>query len=55
MNPEIDSRNGSFQSHMIEYIRKHFVDVLGEHAKLLDEEGGLERLAELIKDGTISY
>ena len=33
-----------FTRQMIEYIRKHFSDLLGEDVKLLDQPGGLEMI-----------
>ena len=41
------------RSTMIDYIRDHFGDVLGEHAALLDRDGGLDELAALLRDGKI--
>ncbi len=36
------------------YIREHFGDLLGAHAALLDEPGGLEALQALIRNGELS-
>ncbi len=54
MNADNRSKHGDFQRHMITHIRRHFSDVLGEHAHLLDESDGLDRLAELIRTGEIA-
>jgi len=42
-----------FRNSMISYIREHFGDILGEHVQLLDEEGGLDKLAEMVRSGRI--
>jgi len=39
--------------HMSNYIREHFADLLGEHLNLLEEEGGLDKLASLMAEGKI--
>ena len=39
---------------MVEFIREHFGDVLGSHAALLDQPGGLDLIADMIKTGEIS-
>ncbi|MEZ4271183.1 MAG: hypothetical protein R3C68_07055 [Myxococcota bacterium] len=44
----------NFRQHMIAYIREHFSDLLGHHAKLLDQEDGLDRIADLINAGKIA-
>ncbi len=41
----------NFRNAMIVYIKEHFADMLGPHADLLDEEGGLDKVAEMIADG----
>ena len=41
------------QQRLVEYIRTHFSDLLGDHAALLDREDGLDRISELLRDGTI--
>ena len=38
-----------FSVEMIDYIRTHFGDVLGEDAKLSNEPGGLEKLAPVTR------
>ncbi len=38
---------------MIAYIRRNFADILGPHVKLLDQPGGLDALAELVRSGKI--
>jgi hypothetical protein len=38
---------------MIAYIRRHFGDLLGEHAALLDREDGLDEIARLLREGKI--
>ena len=43
----------NFRRSMIDYIRAHYGDLLGEHAALLDREDGLDRLAELLRAGRI--
>ena len=43
----------SFRKAMIAYIKEHFADVLGPHADLLDEEGGLDKVATLLADGKL--
>lgn len=43
----------NFRQHMIEYIREHFGDLLGEHAQLLDHEDGLDQIQDLLKEGRL--
>ena len=43
-----------FRNEMIDYIRQHFTDLLGPHVELLDEEGGLDQLADMVRRGKIS-
>ncbi|OGQ91827.1 MAG: hypothetical protein A2289_11640 [Deltaproteobacteria bacterium RIFOXYA12_FULL_58_15] len=38
---------------MTSYIREHFADMLGPYAALLDQPGGLDLLADLLRDGQI--
>jgi hypothetical protein len=35
------------------YIREHFADLLGPYESLLDQPGGLDLLAEMIRNGQI--
>lgn len=42
-----DQRDEMLRQHMIDYIRRHFGDILGPQAERLDEPGGLEELAGL--------
>lgn len=35
------------------YIRQHFAELLGPYESLLDQPGGLDLLAEMIKAGQI--
>ena len=42
-----------FQKHMIKYIRENFADLLGPHEHLLDEDGGLDKLIDLVRSGAI--
>ena len=37
-----------FQDEMIDYIKRHFADMLGPDAALLDTPGGLDLLAEKV-------
>ena len=49
MSPQISDRNSNddeFRASMVQYIKTHFADVLGEDVKLLELDGGLE----LIRD-----
>jgi hypothetical protein len=34
------------RAHMIAYIRKHFADLLGDDAQLLETDGGLDAIAQ---------
>ena len=43
-----DTRNA-----MVDYIREHFADVLGPHVALLDQPGGLDALAEMVRSGKL--
>lgn len=45
------SAESEFKTRMCDYIRAHFGDLLGEHIGLLDEEGGLDRLSEMMRRG----
>ena len=47
-------QNSYFQRHMIDYIKEHFGDLLGEHVELLEKEGGLDKLSEMINSGKFS-
>jgi hypothetical protein len=38
---------------MKEYIREHFADLLGPYEALLDQPGGLDVLAEMLKNGQL--
>ncbi len=38
---------------MKQYIREHFAELLGPYESLLDQPGGLDLLAELIRNGRI--
>jgi hypothetical protein len=42
-----DNRNDSkpLKDEMVDYIRAHFADVLGDDVRLLDVDGGLDTLA----------
>ena len=42
-----------FQSNLLDYIRKEWGDVLGDHVKLLAEEDGLDKIAALIRSGEL--
>jgi len=44
-----------FRTHLIDYIREHYGDILGPHTSLLDEEGGLDKIQDLLRRGVISY
>jgi hypothetical protein len=46
-------RDTEFRREMIVYIRQHFSDLLGEHVSLLDREGGLDEIWQLIQSGKI--
>ncbi len=43
----------AFERYMKDYIRQHFGELLGEHACVLDEEDGIERLAQLVRSGRV--
>jgi hypothetical protein len=45
--------HGDFKQYMIQYIREHFKEMLGEHAALLDQEDGLDRLSSLVRSGAV--
>jgi hypothetical protein len=36
------------------YIKQHFSDLLGPHVALLDEPGGLDALATLVRSGSLT-
>jgi hypothetical protein len=36
------------------YIREHFGELLGPYAALLDQPGGLDRLARMIRSGQLT-
>ena len=36
------------------YIKEHFKDLLGPHVALLDEPGGLDALALLVRSGSLT-
>ncbi len=42
-----------FKQYMIEYIRRHFGELLGDHLALLDEDDGLDRLSLLVQSGAV--
>jgi len=47
-----DSASGpDLRSTMIDYIREHFSDMLGDHVALLDEPEGLDTLATMLRCG----
>ena len=39
---------------MVSFIREKFGDVLGEHARLLEQPDGLDQLADLLRSGVFS-
>jgi hypothetical protein len=41
------------RAYMTAYIREHFSHLLGEHADLLDQPDGLDKIHELIASGQI--
>ena len=45
----ISGTGPEFQDQMKQYIRDHFADLLGEHILLLEQEGGLDTLSELMR------
>lgn len=49
----MQQREDTFRQDMIQYIRTHFSDLLGEHAALLDQENGLDTLQDMIREGRI--
>lgn len=51
MYPKFDGLD--FQQQMIDFIREKWGDVLGEHVHLLEEEGGLDKLSVMLREGTI--
>lgn len=53
MNLEDALTANNFQRSMIDYIRAHYGALLGPHAALLDEPDGLDRLAELLREGKL--
>ena len=44
---------GDFRAHILDYIREHYGDMLGTHVSLLEQDGGLDRLMELVRAGKI--
>ena len=36
------------------YIKEHFSDLLGPHVALLDQPGGLDTLASLLRSGSLT-
>ena len=47
------SDKDGFRNEMIGYIKHHFADLLGSHIDLLDQDGGLDELADLVRRGKI--
>lgn len=42
-----------FETNLLDYIRREWGDVLGDHLYLLAEEDGLDKIAALIKSGEL--
>ena len=42
-----------FDRNLVEYIQSRWGEVLGDHVQILDEEGGLHKLAALIHSGEL--
>ena len=38
---------------MVAFIREHFSDMLGPHTALLEQPGGLDLLADMVRSGQI--
>ena len=45
------SSSSALREQMITYIRKHFGELLGSHVELLEQQGGLDEIARLIREG----
>lgn len=45
--------NDDTRATMVAFIRENFSDMLGAHAALLDEPGGLDLLAKMVRTGKI--
>jgi hypothetical protein len=45
--------NNDTRSYMVDFIKEHFTDLLGPHAALLDQPGGLDTLADMMRKGEI--
>lgn len=45
--------NSDTRSYMVEFIKEHFSEILGVHVELLDQPGGLDALAEMMRNGEI--
>ncbi len=45
--------NNNTRAIMVAFIRDNFSDVLGPHAALLDQPGGLDILAEMVRTGKL--
>ena len=42
-----------FDKNLVEYIQSQWGDVLGDHVQILDEDGGLHKLAALLRSGEL--
>ncbi len=51
--PAKESIEEEFQTNLLEYIRREWGDVLGEHVDLLSHEDGLEKIATMIRSGEL--
>jgi hypothetical protein len=45
--------NNDTRSYMVDFIKEHFTDLLGPHVALLDQPGGLDTLADMMRKGEI--
>ena len=45
--------NDDTRATMVAFIRENFSDLLGAHAALLDQPGGLDLLADMVRTGKI--
>jgi len=50
----LPAQDEDFQSGMRKYIRHHFGDILGEHAALLDDQEGVDKLLDMVRDGRLA-
>ncbi|MEZ4271184.1 MAG: hypothetical protein R3C68_07060 [Myxococcota bacterium] len=47
------SPNAPLRDNVVAYIREHYATALGEHIELLDVEGGVTQIMQLVRVGEI--